>query len=64
MVCRLNWTMRGERGRESKRGAANQEVAWTKENLPGLARLYRDQAGGKEVESQSLGGRGLEKDTE
>lgn len=40
MICRLNWTLRGERGRRGREGGANQEEVWVKRNLSGQAGFY------------------------
>lgn len=41
LASRLNWTMREEKGRKSRRGAAAQESGVAKR-----AELYMDQVGG------------------
>lgn len=61
---RLDQERRGEMGRESKRGAADQErQPRPRDQEPGIAKMtesYRDQAGGRGVEASPLEGRYLE----
>lgn len=58
MAGRLNQTMRGEKGRKGKRGDAERWLWPTGQetSLAEMPKLHRDQAAGRETETQPLGG--------